>query len=57
MYIVIFIVREILCILGGLYMKYCPMADRLAAYMEVRKQFEMFTVITMVTHIIFGQLL
>ena len=39
---------------GGLYMKYCPMADGLAACMEVR--FEMFTVITMVTHIVFGQI-
>ena len=49
MYIVIFIVREILCIFtGGLYMKYCPMADGLPACMEVRKQFEMFTVITMI---------
>ena len=37
-------------------MKYCPMADGLAACMEVRKQFEMFIVITMITHIVFGQL-
>ena len=31
-------------------MKYCPMADGLAACMEVSKQFGMFTVVTMVTY-------